>query len=149
FRENIVFGYVDEAHLIIQWGAEFCPRFRHISTFLRGHFPSSVSISVLSATIQPGTHSKLICDSLGMSGNNFYIVRSSNKHPNMQFIMEPLANGVLGMQFPQLLSYLNSSEKMVIQCPTIADIFRVFVYLWNTLSPSRNRLQCLKMYHSL
>ncbi|KAJ7453181.1 P-loop containing nucleoside triphosphate hydrolase protein [Mycena latifolia] len=137
-RANLVYGCVDEAHLINQWGAEFRPLFKHIGAFFRGHFSSSISIMAISATIQPGASTKSICDSLGI-----------NERPNTQFIMEPLANGVSGTKFPQLIPYLNSGRKAVIHCRTIADVFRVFVYLWNALPANSNRLQRLQMYHSL
>ncbi|KAJ7017191.1 P-loop containing nucleoside triphosphate hydrolase protein, partial [Mycena alexandri] len=149
FRANIVYGCTDEAHLIRDWGAEFRPQFRHIGTFFRGRLPSSVSIMALSATILPGAPLKSICSSLGMSGDNFYLLRLSNERLNTQLILEPLENGVGGKVFPQLLAILNSGRKAIIHCRTIDDVLRVFLYLWKCLPPGPHRLHRLKTYHSL
>ncbi|KAJ7155663.1 P-loop containing nucleoside triphosphate hydrolase protein [Mycena filopes] len=149
FRANIVYGCVDEAHLIRDWGADFRPQFKQIGAFFRGRLPSSASIMALSATIQPGPALNSICSSLGMSRNEFYLLRLSNERPNTQFIMEPLENGVGGKVFPQLLGILNSGRKAAVHCRTIDDVFRVFLYLWKSLPPGPHRLRRLKMYHSL
>ncbi|KAJ7142578.1 P-loop containing nucleoside triphosphate hydrolase protein [Mycena epipterygia] len=116
FRANIVYGCVDEAHLIKQWGAEFRPLFKHIGAFFRGRLPASTSIMALSATLQPGPDSDNICESLGLSGDNFFVLRSSNERPNTQFIMEPLEHGLRGKEFPALISYLNSGWKSALHC---------------------------------
>ncbi|KAJ6538216.1 hypothetical protein DFH09DRAFT_1324080 [Mycena vulgaris] len=50
---NIVYGCVDEAHLINEWGIGFRPDFRHIGGLFRGRLPSSTSILALPATLQP------------------------------------------------------------------------------------------------
>ncbi|KAJ7696823.1 hypothetical protein B0H17DRAFT_929138, partial [Mycena rosella] len=118
----------DEAHLIKIWGADFRPDFKHIGGFFRGCLPSHVSIMALSATLLPGSATKSVFSSLGMFGDNFYIFRSTNEHPNTQFIMEPLQNGVGEKSFPQLFQYFNSGRKAVIHCCTINDILRVFLY---------------------
>ncbi|KAF8171574.1 P-loop containing nucleoside triphosphate hydrolase protein [Mycena galopus ATCC 62051] len=149
FRANVVYGCTDEAHLINEWGPDFRPDFKHIGPFFRGRLPSSTSIMALSATVQPGAATKSICSSLGFSGSNFYMFRSSNERPNTQFIMAPLTNGVGGKIFPQLLPYLNSGRKAVVHCRTIDDVLRVFLYLWKSLPPGPHRLRRIKMYHSL
>ncbi|KAF7343562.1 P-loop containing nucleoside triphosphate hydrolase protein [Mycena sanguinolenta] len=149
FCANIVYGCVDEAHLINQWGAEFRPDFKHIGSFFRGRLPPSASIMALSATVQPGPALNSICTSLGFSGDNFYMFRSSNERPNIQFIMEPLKYGVGGKIFPHLLPYLNSGRKCVIHCRTIAEVVAIFVYLWKCLPPGPHRLRRIKMYHAL
>jgi superfamily II DNA helicase RecQ len=149
YRANILYGCVDEVHLINEWGADFRPLFRHIGPFFRGRLPSSTAILAFSATLYPGLATKSICKSLGMFGDNFFLFRSSNERHNTQFIMEPLQNGVGGKIFPQLLDYLNSGRKAVIHCRTIDDVLRVFIYLWKSLPQGPHRLQRLKMYHSL
>ncbi|KAK7035129.1 hypothetical protein R3P38DRAFT_2402530, partial [Favolaschia claudopus] len=49
FRANVVYGCIDEVHLVNEWGESFRPQFKHIGAFLRGRPPSSVSIMGLSA----------------------------------------------------------------------------------------------------
>ncbi|KAF7372288.1 P-loop containing nucleoside triphosphate hydrolase protein [Mycena venus] len=149
YRTNLVYGCVEDAHLINIWGADFRPDFKHIGGFFRGRLPSYASITALSATLQPGLATKSVFSSLGMLGNNFHIFWSTNERPNTQFIMEPLEMGVGGKIFPQLLRHLNSRQKAVIHCRTIDDIFRVFICLWKALPPGPHRLRPLKMYHSL
>ncbi|KAJ7817990.1 hypothetical protein B0H14DRAFT_3474175 [Mycena olivaceomarginata] len=64
-----------------------------------------------STMLQPGSPTKSACSSLGMLGDNFYIFRSFNAHPNTQFIMEAPRDGVEGNVLPQLLQYLDSLRK--------------------------------------
>ena len=149
FRANLVYGCVDEAHLINEWGAAFRILFRHIGAFFRGRLPSSISILALSATLQPGPPTISVCKSLGFAGDDFHILRRSNERPNIQFIMQPLEHGVGGKDFPQLLPILNSGRKAVIHVNDIATFFRVFVYLWKAQSPGPRRLRRVQMYHSL
>ncbi|KAJ7208662.1 P-loop containing nucleoside triphosphate hydrolase protein [Mycena pura] len=149
YRANILYGCVDEVHLINEWGSEFRPPFKHIGRFFRGRLPPSASIFALSGTLQPGSATKSVLSSLGMLGDNFYMFRSSNERPNTQFIMEPLQHGVGGKIFPQLLNYLNSRRKAVVHCRTIDDVLRVYLYLWKSLPPGTHRLRRIKMYHSL
>ncbi|KAF8800199.1 hypothetical protein BYT27DRAFT_7118040 [Phlegmacium glaucopus] len=59
FRSNVLFACVDKAHLINSWGLAFHPAFRLIGTFLRGSFPSSISIVALTATLKPGLPTEL------------------------------------------------------------------------------------------
>ncbi|KAJ7826130.1 hypothetical protein B0H14DRAFT_2368357, partial [Mycena olivaceomarginata] len=77
FLANIVYGCVDEAHLINEWGADFRPLFKHIGAFFRGRLPSSAFIVALAATLQPGSPSNAVCSSLGMPGDDFYLLRTS------------------------------------------------------------------------
>ncbi|KAJ7173214.1 P-loop containing nucleoside triphosphate hydrolase protein [Mycena filopes] len=149
FRANIVFGCVDEIHLIDEWGADFRPHFRHIGQFFRGRLPSSASVLGLSATLLPGAPMTTICKSLGMSHDDFYLLRCSNERPNTQFIMEPLDHGLGGKEFPSLLRYLNSGRKAVVHVRRIDEVFRVFSYLWNALPDGPDRLRRIQMYHSL
>ncbi|KAJ7266413.1 P-loop containing nucleoside triphosphate hydrolase protein, partial [Mycena haematopus] len=124
FRANIVYGCADEAHTINEWGLTFRPQFRHVGGFFRGRLPSSASVMALTATLQPGSPTTSICRSLGLSGDNFY-------------------------EFPDLLPYLNSGRKAVVHCRKIDDVYRVFIYLWNSLPVGPDRLRRIQMYHSL
>ncbi|KAJ6505312.1 hypothetical protein C8R45DRAFT_1091050 [Mycena sanguinolenta] len=144
FCANIVYGCVDEAHLIKQWGTHFRPQFKHIGSFFRGRLPSSASIMALTATIQPGPDTNAICASLGFSGDNFYMYRASNERQNIQFIVEPLTHGVGGKVFPQLLEYLNSRRKSVVHCRATDDVLNIFLYLWKSLPPGPHRLDASK-----
>jgi superfamily II DNA helicase RecQ len=63
--------------------------------------------------------------------------------------MEPLESGIGGKEFPGLLRYLNSGRKAVVHCRKIDDVFRVFMYLWNSLPDGLERFRRIQMYHSL
>ncbi|KAJ6534237.1 P-loop containing nucleoside triphosphate hydrolase protein [Mycena capillaripes] len=149
FRANLVYGCTDEAHLINQWGAGFRPDFKNIGIFFRGRLPSTISVITLSATVQPGAPTHAICASLGMSGDDFHVLRTSNERPNTQIIVEPLEHGLGGKIFPQLIPYLNSLRKTVIHCHSLNTLLRIFLYLWKALPPGPSRLRRIKMYHSL
>ncbi|KAJ7209148.1 hypothetical protein GGX14DRAFT_632310, partial [Mycena pura] len=82
---NILYGCVDEVHLINEWGSEFRPPFKHIGRFFRGRLPPSASIFALSGTLQPGSATKSVLSSLGMLGDNFYMFRSSNDYLGLPF----------------------------------------------------------------
>lgn len=75
FRTNCVSACVDEAHLIYEWGEDFRVMFKLIGAFLRGRLPSSASLVALTATIEPGAPTTYVLNSLGMSGNNFHMIR--------------------------------------------------------------------------
>ncbi|KAF8961376.1 hypothetical protein BDZ97DRAFT_1664302 [Flammula alnicola] len=64
FRSNVLFACVDEGHLINSWGLSFHPAFTLIGTFLRGRFPSSISILGLTATLEPRLPTESVCKSL-------------------------------------------------------------------------------------
>ncbi|KAK7015322.1 P-loop containing nucleoside triphosphate hydrolase protein [Favolaschia claudopus] len=149
FRANAVYGCLDEVHLVNEWGASFRPLFKRVGAFFRGRLPSTISVMGLSATLQPGAPTDSICKSLGFSGNDFYLLRLSNERPNTQFIMEALVNGVGSTEFPQLLPYLNSGRKGIIHCVAIDDLFRVYMYLWNSLPEGLHRLRRIRTYHSI
>ncbi|KAK7031989.1 P-loop containing nucleoside triphosphate hydrolase protein [Favolaschia claudopus] len=149
FRANAVYGCLDEVHLVNEWGASFRPLFKRVGAFFRGSLPSTISVMGLSATLQPGAPTDSICKSLGFSGNDFYLLRLSNERPNTQFIMEALVNGVGSTEFPQLLPYLNSGRKGIIHCVAIDDLFRVYMYLWNSLPEGLHRLRRIRTYHSI
>ncbi|KAE9395063.1 hypothetical protein BT96DRAFT_795464, partial [Gymnopus androsaceus JB14] len=62
FRSNILFACAEEAHLIEEWGnVDFCADFRYIGTFFRSKLPFSKSVIALSATVEPGQSTSLIC----------------------------------------------------------------------------------------
>ncbi|KAJ7874337.1 P-loop containing nucleoside triphosphate hydrolase protein [Mycena olivaceomarginata] len=149
FRANLVYGCVDEAHLMREWGAVFRPLFKHIGRFFRGSCPSTMAVIALSATIQPGAAFDGVCETLGFTEGDLYVMRRSNERPNTQFIMQPLAHGIGGSEFPSLLEFIQSGRKGVVHCRTIDLVFRVYVYLWKCQAPGPHRLRRVKMYHSL
>ncbi|KAJ7635589.1 P-loop containing nucleoside triphosphate hydrolase protein [Mycena polygramma] len=149
FRSSILFFAVDEVHLIKEWGIDFRPCFKLIGLWARGCLPPSTSILGLSATLAPGKDTTNICKSLGFYGASFHLVRRSNERPNIQFIFQILTHGLAGLEFPDLLPFLQSGRKLSIQVPTIDMVFRVYVYIWRLQSSGADKLRRTRMYHSL
>ncbi|KAJ7016697.1 hypothetical protein C8F04DRAFT_1244800 [Mycena alexandri] len=150
FRTNITFGCVDEAHLIDEWGAAFSALLFDTSVNSSAVvFPPLPPFSPSLPQVSPASRPTQICKSLGMSGDDFYLLQCSNERPNTQFIMEPLDHGLGGKEFPSLLRYLNSGRKAVVHVRRIDEVFRVFMYLFNSLPEGMDRLRRIKMYHSL
>ncbi|KAK0197660.1 P-loop containing nucleoside triphosphate hydrolase protein [Armillaria mellea] len=58
FWSNTVYVCIEEAHLIDEWGAAFCPLFKRIGQLIRGRVRSSCSVFALTATLQPGKHTE-------------------------------------------------------------------------------------------
>ncbi|KAJ7105861.1 P-loop containing nucleoside triphosphate hydrolase protein [Mycena epipterygia] len=149
FRDNIAFTTVDEGHLINEWGGEFRPAFRHIGNFVRGRLPPHVSLSALSATLQPGAPTKMVCKSLGLQPGMFHLYRRSNERENIQFLFCALTHTLGGDSFPDLLPYLASKRKTIIYCATIELCWRVYIFLLRLLPPGPRRLTRVRIYHAM
>jgi superfamily II DNA helicase RecQ len=149
FRTNIVFGCVDEAHLIYEWGLNFRLAFLLIGAFFRGHLPTRTSVLALSATMQPGAHESFVLNALGFVRNTYILIRRSNERPNIQFSIETLSHGLGGSEFPSLLPYLNSGRKLAIHCKDINLVTRVFSYCGCRLAPGEDWFRRIRTYHAL
>ncbi|THU94699.1 hypothetical protein K435DRAFT_562288, partial [Dendrothele bispora CBS 962.96] len=71
FLSNLLQCTIDEVHLVDEWGHDFRIAFRIIGKFIRGRFPTHVSIVGLTATLLPGAPTTSICKSLGFYHNGF------------------------------------------------------------------------------
>jgi superfamily II DNA helicase RecQ len=151
FRSNLVFACAEEAHLIDEWGnPDFRPDFRYIGTFFNSRLPTNIPVFALSATLEPGESTSMICRHLGFRDSSFHLIRGSNERPNTQFIIQHLTHGVGGEIFPQLLPYLSSGRKAIIHCQTLETVYRVFVYLMSFIPEvSYESLRRVRVYHSL
>ncbi|PPR04699.1 hypothetical protein CVT26_015024 [Gymnopilus dilepis] len=149
FRANILFTCVDEVHLINEWGLSFRPSFSVIGAFLRGRFPSSMSVVGLSATLEPGAPTVSVCRSLGFFEGRFILIRRSNERPNTQFSIQYLPRGLSGDKFDFLLPYLADLRKTIIHCRTIDQVSRVHAYLWRLQPDGSDKLRRVRIYHSV
>jgi superfamily II DNA helicase RecQ len=116
---------------------------------VRGCLPPSRSVVALSATCAPGKDTTAICESLGLYGNSFHLIRRSNERPNIQFIVQILTHGLAGYDFPDLLPFLLSGRKTVIHCATLDLVFRVYVYIWRLQRRNADKMRRVRMYTSL
>ncbi|KAJ6487519.1 hypothetical protein DFH09DRAFT_1339391 [Mycena vulgaris] len=150
FRARILFTVIDEAHLINEWGLTFRIPFKLIGLFVRGPLPrTTMSVVALSATLAPGKDTQAVCDSLGLFGDSFHLIRRSNERLNIQFILQILTHGLAGYDFPDLLPYLMSGRKTVIHCEALDLVFRVYVYILRLQANDADKLRRTRMYTSL
>ncbi|PPQ87651.1 hypothetical protein CVT25_011489 [Psilocybe cyanescens] len=149
FRSNVLFACVDEVHLINTWGLSFREAFTLIGIFLRGRFPASISISALSATLEPGPPTVSVCKSLGFFEGRFKLIRRSNERPNTHFGVQFITHGMNGDQFPYLLPYLASGRKTIVHCQTVDQLSRVYAYIWRLQPDGANKLIQTRVYHSI
>jgi len=130
FQSNVLFGCIDEVHLINVWGLSFCTAFATIRAFLHGQFPASITVVSLTATLKLGSSTISVCKSLGFFEGNFKFIRRSNEHPNTQFTVQFITWGLNSKKFPNLLPYLASGRKTIIHCQTLDQVFHVYAYIW-------------------
>lgn len=149
FRSNVLFGCIDEVHLINVWGLSFRTAFATIGTFLRGRFPASISVVGLTATLEPGSSTTSVCKSLGFFEGNFRFIRRSNERPNTQFTVQFITRGLNGDKFPDLLPYLAAGRKTIIHCRTLDQVSRVYAYIWRLQPDGADKLIRMRMYHSI
>jgi superfamily II DNA helicase RecQ len=149
FRANVLFASVDEVHLINEWGLAFRLAFGTIGIFLRGRFPSSISIVGLTATLEPGSPTVSVCKSLGFFEGNFTLIRRSNERPNTQFAVQFLTHGLNGDKFPDILPYLATGRKTIIHCRTVNQVSQVYAYIWRLQPDGTNKLLRARVYHSI
>lgn len=149
FRSNVLFACVDEVHLINSWGLSFRPAFTLIGTFLRGRFPSSISIMGLTATLEPGLPTESVCKSLGFFEGSFKLIRKSNERPNTQFTIQFMAHGMTGDKFPELLPYLASGRMTIIHCQALRQVLSVHTYLWRAQPDGADKLIRARIYHAI
>lgn len=120
-----------------------------VGSFLQAVIPSTSSCVALTATLAAGAATTGVCKSLGMQGNCFTLIRRSNERPNVQLIVQALAQGLNGPEFPFLLPYLASGRKTVIHVRTIDVLHRVFMYLWRIIPSGSDKLRRVRMYHKI
>jgi superfamily II DNA helicase RecQ len=135
--------------LINSWGLSFRPAFSLIGTFLRGRFPSSISILGLTATLEPGLPTESVCKSLGFFEGGFKLIRRSNERPNTQFTIRFTAHGMTGDKFPDLLPHLAGGRKTIIHCQSLRQVLSVHSYLWRAQPDGADRLIRARIYHAI
>ncbi|MBS2000013.1 MAG: ATP-dependent DNA helicase RecQ [Cyanobacteria bacterium SZAS LIN-5] len=81
---------IDEAHCISQWGHDFRPQYRNLSSYILSHLKAA-SVLALTATATPQVQRDII-QSLNLSNMN--VVTGSFDRPNIRFEVEPVTNAV-------------------------------------------------------
>ncbi|KAF9033710.1 hypothetical protein BDZ89DRAFT_1130874 [Hymenopellis radicata] len=138
FRANLIYACLEEGHVAVEWGPTFREAYNNIGTFMRGRLPSSVPVFTISATLEPGAPTTALCKVLGFRAGNFTLFRFSNERNDLQFIIEPLEQGLSSHSFPHLLPYLNTGRKVVIYAPSLEIVTRIYLYLFSMEPPGVN-----------
>ncbi|KAL0057301.1 hypothetical protein AAF712_016063 [Marasmius tenuissimus] len=141
FIKSLVYFCCEEVHLIRDWGAAFRPSFKFIGSTACGELPDHIPIIALSATCPPGLVTDSVCKSLGLIGNNFHTIRRSNERLNMQLVVEPYKRVHGFSKYHQIYPYVCSGRKLVIHVNTIPEAYDIYLFLFNLLPESCNRLR--------
>ncbi len=112
---------VDEAHCISEWGHDFRPEYRQLSS-IRKHFPE-IPLMALTATATQRVQTDIISQ-LGLQDP--YIVRASFNRPEIFYRVEPERNIL-----PRITSFLKSRHNLsgIIYRSTRADVEKTAAYL--------------------
>ncbi|KAL0578108.1 hypothetical protein V5O48_003887 [Marasmius crinis-equi] len=149
FRRNLVYFCCEEVHLIRDWGLAFRPCFKFIGSIACSELPDHIPIVGLSATCPPGPSTDTICRSLGLTGNNFHVIRRSNERTNMHLILSPITRSRGVSKYHQIHPFIQSGRKVVIHVNTIPEAYDIYLFLFNRLPKTCDRLRRIRMYHSL
>ncbi|KAF5344238.1 hypothetical protein D9758_012310 [Tetrapyrgos nigripes] len=123
--------------------------FCSIGTIARGFIGEQTSLIGLSATCAPGAHTIDICNSLGLYGDSYHLVRRSNERENMFLTVESLERSKGVSKYARILEYLQSGRKAVIHVNTIPEAYDIYEFLWNHVPPGTSPLHRMQMYHAL
>ncbi|KAF8202010.1 P-loop containing nucleoside triphosphate hydrolase protein [Mycena galopus ATCC 62051] len=126
FQQNLLFVCVEEAHVVREW-LIFRHSYGYIGQFLRGRLRPDISVFGLSATLESGTPTTEVCQSLGF--RDFTLFRFSNEHRDIQFVIQPLKHAITSHCYPQILPYLNTGRKVVVYVPSLEISTRLYIYL--------------------
>ncbi|KAJ6461450.1 P-loop containing nucleoside triphosphate hydrolase protein [Mycena sanguinolenta] len=123
FRLQLIYAATDEAHLINEWGMDFRVDFKSIGLFVRGCLPPSICILALSATLAPGKDTTA-------------------------FSIQTLSHGLSGYEFPDLLPYLCSGRKVIVNFHSLPMLFHCYAWIWRMQPDSADKKRRTRMYHS-
>ena len=115
-RISISFFAIDEAHCISEWGHEFRPEYRQLSS-LRKHFPDRPMAAFTASATRRVRHD--IIDQLQLRDPHKYI--ASFHRPNLRYIVkECAARTQTGLLVAALRNYADSN--VIIYAPTIKRV---------------------------
>ncbi len=81
---------IDEAHCISQWGHDFRPQYRNLSSYILNHLKAA-SVLALTATATPQVQRDII---QSLNQPNMNVVTGSFDRPNIRFEVEAVSNAV-------------------------------------------------------
>jgi ATP-dependent DNA helicase RecQ len=115
-RVPISFFAIDEAHCISEWGHEFRPEYRQLSS-LRRHFPDRTIAAFTASATRQVRHD--IVEQLALRDPHKYI--ASFHRPNLRYVVKECdARSQAALLVKALRSY--AGENVIVYAPTIARV---------------------------
>ncbi|RDX45573.1 P-loop containing nucleoside triphosphate hydrolase protein [Lentinus brumalis] len=148
FQRRLCALGVDEIHLLYSWGQVFRQAFRQLG-YVRARMSLHTRMIGTTATLLAGHPEDTILRFLGLRRGEFHLIRRSNLRRNVRTIFRTLTHGLGGWSFADLRWILTSGRKTVIHCRTIAQGFRLAIFLWKLAPPLPDRHVRIRTYNAL
>jgi len=116
-RVPIAFFAIDEAHCISEWGHEFRPEYRQLSS-LRASFPDRPIAAFTASATQRVRHD--ILNQLQLRDPHKYI--SSFHRPNLSYLVRQCANSREQTALLEAAIQAHSDDNVIVYAPTIAQV---------------------------
>ena len=116
-RVPVAFFAIDEAHCISEWGHEFRPEYRLLSS-LRENFPGRPIAAFTASATQRVRHD--ILAQLRLHEPHKYIM--SFHRPNLRYLVKPCEGDKVQMQFLMAALRAHADENVIVYAPTIARV---------------------------
>src|SRR5258707_8613391 len=115
-RVPVALFAIDEAHCISEWGHEFRPEYRQLSS-LRAHFPDQPIAAFTASATRQVRHD--IIDQLRLRNPDKYI--ASFHRPNLRYVVKECEAGTQTLLLLRSLRNYSSSN-VIVYAPTIARV---------------------------
>ncbi|MGA8028527.1 MAG: RecQ family ATP-dependent DNA helicase [Bryobacteraceae bacterium] len=119
-RVPIAFFAIDEAHCISEWGHEFRPEYRLLSS-LRDHFPGRPIAAFTASATQRVRHDMLA--QLRLQDPHKYIM--SFYRPNLRYLVKQCEGDRIQMQLLLAALAAHAGENVIVYAPTIARVEQI------------------------
>jgi ATP-dependent DNA helicase RecQ len=116
-RVPIAFFAIDEAHCISEWGHEFRPEYRQLSS-LRANFPGKPIAAFTASATQRVRHD--ILTQLDLHDPHKYI--QSFHRPNLRYLVKQCENSRVQSQLLVSVLRAYASDNVIVYAPTIARV---------------------------
>ena len=116
-RVPIAFFAIDEAHCISEWGHEFRPEYRQLSS-LRANFPGR-PIAAFTASATRRVRQDIL-KQLELHDPHRYI--QSFHRPNLRYLAKQCTNTSMQMQLLQAALQAHAGDNVIVYAPTIARV---------------------------
>lgn len=130
---NIALIVIDEAHCIVEWGAEFRKDYAKLGT-LRSYVALDVPILATSATLPP-SKARTVIESLHLKENKLYYRNLGNNRPNIMPILITIKGGAKDLQaLDFILDEPLLYDKPLVRTMVFVDCRILAATIWKYLS---------------